>query len=74
VPGEALRFLQDSPEPSLGHGGYWFAIACLHCELGDLELTAECSPRAVDLDRSFQIKVLDHPDLAPLRASWFGTE
>ena len=75
--GEALRFRQDITEPFLGHGGYWLRFAghlCLHCELGDLERTAECTRRAVDIDRRFQIKVLDHPDLAPLRASWFGTE
>jgi hypothetical protein len=70
--GEALRFLQDSPETVHGHGGYWFAIACLHCQLGDLVRTAECTRRAVDLDRSFQTRVLDHPDLEPLRASWCG--
>ena len=68
--GEALRFLQDSAETYRGHGGYWFAIACLHCQLGDLDRTAECTRRAVDLDKCFQMQVLDHPDLAPLRASW----
>ena len=71
------RISKDITEPFLGHGGYWLRFAghlCLHCELGDLERTAECTRRAVDLDRRFQIKVLDRPDLAPLRASWFGTE
>ncbi len=71
---EALCFLQDSPETFRGHGGYWFAIACLHCQLGDLERAAECTRRAVGLDRSLQIKVLDHPDLAQLRASWCWNE
>jgi tetratricopeptide (TPR) repeat protein len=68
--GEALRFLQESADTFRGHGGYWFAIACFHCQLGDLVSTAECTCRAIDLERSFQINVLDHPDLAPLRASW----
>jgi tetratricopeptide (TPR) repeat protein len=69
---EALRFLQDSAETYRGHGGYWLAIACLHCQLGDLDRTAECTRRAVDLDRSYQMRVLDDPDLEPLRASWCG--
>lgn len=68
--GEALRFLQAGPETFRRHGRYWFAIACLHCQLGDLERAAECTRRAVDLDQSFQMRVLDHPDLEPLRASW----
>jgi tetratricopeptide (TPR) repeat protein len=71
---EALRFLQDSPETFRGHGSYWFAIACLHCQHGDLERAAECTRRAVDLDRSFQMRVLDDPDLEPLRASWCAEE
>ena len=72
--GEALRFLQDSPETFRGHGGYWFAIACIHCQLGDLDRTAECTRHAVDLDRRFQMRVLDHQDLEPLRASWCAEE
>ncbi len=72
--GEALRFLQDSAETFRGHGGYWFAIACLHCQIGDLKKTAECTRRAVDLDRSYQMRVLDDPDLEALRASWSAEE
>jgi hypothetical protein len=53
---------------------YWFDLACLHCQTGDLARTAECARRAVELDRSYQMEVLDHPDLEPLRASWSGTE
>jgi hypothetical protein len=71
---ESLRFLQASSETFRGHVGYWFAIACLHCQLGDLDRTAECTRRAVELDRSFQMRVLDHPDLEPLRDSWCGTK
>ena len=72
--GDALKFLQDNAEPFRWQGGNWFAIACLHCQLGDLDRTAECTRRAVDLDKCFQMQVLDHPDLEPLRASWSRTE
>ncbi len=64
---EALRFLEDDAGTFHGDGGYWFAIACLHCQLGDLKRTGECTRMATCLDKTFQIQVLDHPDLAPLR-------
>ncbi len=70
----ALEFLLVSGERFCGKAAYWFAIACLHCQLGDLERTADCTRRAVDLDRSYQMRVLDDPDLEALRASWSAEE
>jgi tetratricopeptide (TPR) repeat protein len=70
----ALEFLIRSEERFTGEADYWFELACLHCLAGDLDRTAECTRRAVELDRSYQMRVLDHPDLAPLRDSWCGTE
>jgi len=71
---EALEFLLGSGERFCGKAAYWFELACLHCQAGDLDRTAECTRRAVDLDRSYQMRVLDHPDLEPLRASWCWEE
>jgi hypothetical protein len=68
--GSALEFLLGSGERFTSKAAYWFELGCLHCLAGDLGRTAECTRRAVDLDRSYQMRVLDHPDLAPLRASW----
>jgi tetratricopeptide (TPR) repeat protein len=70
----ALEFLLACGDRFNSHAAYWFELACLHCQAGDLIRTAECTRRAVDLDRSYQMQVLDHPDLEPLRASWSGTE
>jgi len=67
---EALRFLQEGASTFRNQPAFWFSMACLHCQLGDLETTTEFTRLAVDLDRSFQMKVLDHPDLSALRASW----
>ncbi len=66
----ALEFLLGSGERFTSKAAYWFELGYLHCQLGDLERTAECTRRAVDLDRSYQMRVLDHPDLEALRASW----
>lgn len=68
----AVEFLIGSKDRFNGQAAYWFDLACLHCQLGDLERAAECTRRAVDLDRSYQMRVLDDPDLEPLRASWSG--
>jgi tetratricopeptide (TPR) repeat protein len=73
-PAAALEFLLAYGDRFHGHAAYWFELACLYCQAGDLICTAECTRRAVDLDRSFQMQVLDHPDLEPLRASWSGTK
>jgi hypothetical protein len=67
---EALAFLLRCADQFQVEAAYWFKLACLHCQVGDLIRTAECTRRAVDLDRSYQMQVLDHPDLEPLRASW----
>jgi hypothetical protein len=72
--GSAMEFLLGSGERFTSKAAYWFELACLHCQDGDLDRTAECTRRAVDLDRSFQMRVLDHPDLEPLRASWCWKE
>lgn len=74
APAAALQFLMASGDRFHGHPSYWFELACLHCQAGDLIRTAECTQRAVQLDRAYQMRVLDHPDLEPLRASWGGTE
>lgn len=68
----ALEFLLGSGERFTSKAAYWFELACIHCQLGDLDRTADCTRRAVDLDRSYQMRVLDHPDLEALRASWCG--
>ena len=73
-PAAALEFLLACGDRFRGLAAYWFELACLHCQAGDLARTAECARRAVELDRSYQMQVLDHPDLEPLRASWSGTE
>lgn len=73
-PAAALEFLLACDDRFPGHAAYWFELACLHCQAGDLIRTAECTRRAVELDRGYQKRVLDHPDLEPLRASWSGTE
>jgi tetratricopeptide (TPR) repeat protein len=67
---EALEFLLGSGERFTSKAACWFELACLHCQAGDLERAADCTRRAVDLDRSYQMRVLDDPDLEPLRASW----
>jgi hypothetical protein len=72
--GSALEFLLGSGERFTSKAAYWFELACLRCQDGDLDRTAECTRRAVDLDRSYQMEILDHPDLEPLRASWGWTE
>jgi len=66
----AVEFLLDSVDRFRGEATYWFELACLHCQAGDLARTSECTRRAVDLDRSYQMQVLEHPDLKPLRESW----
>ena len=72
-PAEALEFLLRYSDQFHAEAAYWFELACLHCQAGDLIRTVECTRRAVDLDRSYQMQVLDHPDLAQLRDSWCGT-
>jgi hypothetical protein len=67
---EALEFLLRCGDRFHIEAAYWFELACLYCQAGDLIRTAQCTRRAVDLDRGYQIRVLDHPDLAPLRESW----
>ena len=66
----SLEFLLCCGDRFNGKAAFWFELACLHCQVGDLIRTAECTRRAVDLDRSLQMQALDHPDLAPLWASW----
>lgn len=73
-PAAALELLLRCGDRFNDHAAYCFELACLHCQSGDLIQTAECTRRAVDLDKSFQMQVLDHPDLEPLRASWLETE
>jgi len=67
-----LEFLLRCGDRFNGKAAFWFELACLHCQAGDLERAAECTRRAVDLDRGYQMRVLDDPDLEPLRASWCG--
>jgi hypothetical protein len=73
-PAAAMEFLLRCGDLFHAEAAYWFELACLHCQLGDVIRTAECTRRAVELDRSYQMRVLDHPDLAPPRDSWCGTE
>jgi hypothetical protein len=73
-PAAALEFLVRCGDRFHSHAAYWFELACLHCQAGDLTGTAECTRRAVELDRGYQMQVLDHPDLEPLRGSWSRTE
>ncbi len=73
-PAEALEFLLRCGDQFHAEAAYWLELACLHCQAGDLIRTAECTRHAVDLDRSYQMQVLDHPDLEPLRDSWSGIE
>lgn len=70
----ALDFLLNCGDRFVGRAAFWFELACLHCQAGDLDRTAECTRRAVDLDKSYQMRVLDHPDLEPLRSSWCGMD
>ena len=47
----------------------------VHPEIAQVAATLPNAPRrVVELDRSYQMEILDHPDLEPLRASWGGTE
>jgi hypothetical protein len=72
--GSAQEFLLGSGERFTSKAAYWFELACLRCLTGDLARTAEYTRRAVDLEWSYQMRALDHPDLEWVRDWWCQEE
>ena len=66
----AFEFLRSGEEHLDALAGYWFKMACYHCQLGQLDETRECVRKAVELDRKYQMMVLEDEDLRPLLGSW----
>jgi len=62
----AFDFLSAGEKYLENEGCYWFNMACYHCQLGRLDETRECVKRAVELDRKYQLMVLEDEDLRPM--------
>ncbi len=47
-------------------GELWLALACLECEVGNLERAKDALCKAIDADRTLRLRALNETALAPL--------